>query len=89
MDSIADRLEGKAAGQAAYPEEAFDRLQQTLRAYDSEQLQKTQGPQLETLLLLGNKFKRSISSLNEQIWPPDTPQTLQQALGPVPPVPST
>lgn len=80
LDSIADRLESRAAGQAAHLEEAFERLQQTLRTYEPEQPQKAQGPQIQTLLQLSSRFRGLVSSLSEQVWPPETARPPQRVL---------
>jgi multidrug resistance protein MdtO len=66
LESIADRLDGKAAQQQADLPGAFTRLEQTVQSYNLEHPEKVEERQLETFLQLSSGLKELAISLDQQ-----------------------
>lgn len=70
LDSIADRLEGKAEGPQVDLPKAFERVETAARTYDLEPPGQGAQPGLRTFLELARTFEGLVASLDRQIQLP-------------------
>lgn len=67
FDAMADRIEGKAVKQKVDLRESYARLEQAIRAYQSEKSVQTLDPKVQSFLQLSGRFESLTISVNEQV----------------------
>jgi hypothetical protein len=67
LDGMADRMEGKPSKETDRFEDAFERLEQTVRTCCSERPQELPSPEIQTFLALSRSMENVTTSLYKEI----------------------